>query len=298
MTPEIQIHLDGQLVPASEAKVSVYDHGFLYGDGVFEGIRIYNRRIFRLDAHMTRLYRSAKAIWLEPPYSVAEMKTAIEETVAANQIENGYIRAIISRGKGDLGLDPRKCPKPTVVIIADGIKLYPPEVYEEGMECITVATRRSQPDALNPAIKSLNYLNNILAKIECIRAGVPECIMLNSRGLVAECSGDNIFVYIRDFNGRGELRTPPVSAGILEGITRDAVMQLAEKMGVRAVEKDLTLFDIYAAEEAFLTGTAAEVVPVTKLDMRSIGDGKPGPITSQLMKAYQEMTNAEGDPVF
>ena len=298
MNSEIQIHLDGQLVPASEAKVSVYDHGFLYGDGVFEGIRIYNRRIFRLDAHLTRLYRSAKAIWLEPPYSVAEMKKAIEETVAANQLENGYIRAIISRGKGDLGLDPRKCPKPTVVIIADAIKLYPPEVYEQGMECITVATRRSQPDVLNPAIKSLNYLNNILAKIECIRAGVPECIMLNSRGLVAECSGDNIFVYIRDFNGRGELRTPPVSAGILEGITRDAVMQLGEKMGLRVVEKDLALFDIYAAEEAFLTGTAAEVVPVTRLDMREIGDGKPGAITTQLIAAYKEMTNAEGEPVF
>ena len=298
MNSEIQIHLDGQLVPASEAKVSVYDHGFLYGDGVFEGIRIYNRRIFRLDAHLQRLYRSAKAIWLTPPYSMDEMKTAIEATVAANQIENGYIRAIISRGKGDLGLDPRKCPVPTVVIIADSIKLYPPEVYEQGMECITVATRRSQPDALNPAIKSLNYLNNILAKIECIRAGVPECIMLNSRGLVAECSGDNIFVYIKDFNGRGELRTPPVSAGILEGITRDAVMQLAEKMGVRAVEKDLSLFDIYAAEEAFLTGTAAEVVPVTKLDMREIGDGKPGPITGKLMTAYKEMTNSEGEPVF
>ena len=298
MNPEIQIHLDGQLVPASEAKVSVYDHGFLYGDGVFEGIRIYNRRIFRLDAHMTRLYRSAKAIWLEPPLSVAEMKSAIEATVAANKIENGYIRAIFSRGVGDLGLDPRKCPKPTTVIIADAIKLYPPEVYAEGMECITVATRRSQPDALNPAIKSLNYLNNILAKIECIRAGVPECIMLNSRGLVAECSGDNIFVYIKDFNGRGELRTPPVSAGILEGITRDVVMQLGEKMGIRVVEKDLALFDIYAAEEAFLTGTAAEVVPVTKLDMRTIGDGKPGPITAQLIAAYKELTNSEGEPVF
>ena len=298
MNSEIQIYLDGQLVPASQAKVSVYDHGFLYGDGVFEGIRIYNRRIFRLDAHLTRLYRSAKAIWLEPPYSVAEMKAAIEKTVAANQLENGYVRAIISRGPGDLGLDPRKCPRPTVVIIADAIKLYPPEVYEQGMECITVATRRSQPDVLNPAIKSLNYLNNILAKIECIRAGVPECIMLNSRGLVAECSGDNIFVYIRDFNGRDELRTPPVSAGILEGITRDAVMQLGEKMGLRVVEKDLALFDIYAAEEAFLTGTAAEIAPVTRLDMREIGDGKPGPITAQLMAAYKEMTNAEGDPVF
>ena len=298
MNSEIQIHLDGQLVPASQAKVSVYDHGFLYGDGVFEGIRIYNRRIFRLDAHLMRLYRSAKAIWLTPPLSMSEMKTAIEQTVAANQIENGYIRAIFSRGKGDLGLDPRKCPVPTVVIIADAIKLYPPEVYQEGMECITAATRRPQPDALNPAIKSLNYLSNIMAKIECIRAGVPECIMLNSRGLVAECSGDNIFVYTRDFNGNAELRTPPTSAGLLEGITRDAVMQLANQLGIKMVEKELSLFDIYGADEAFLTGTAAEIAPVTKLDMRAIGDGKPGPVTKKLMAAYKEMTDTEGDPVF
>jgi branched-chain amino acid aminotransferase len=298
MNPEIQIYLDGQLVPASEAKVSVYDHGFLYGDGVFEGLRVYNRRVFRLDAHLERLYRSAKAIWLEPPFSKAEMRAAIESTVAANKLENGYIRAIFSRGFGDLGLDPRKCPKPTTVIIADAIKLYPPEVYEEGMECITVATRRSRPDVLNPAIKSLNYLNNILAKIECIRAGVPECIMLNDQGLVSECSGDNIFIYIKDFNGRGELRTPPVSAGILEGITRDAVMQLAQKLGIPCVEKNMSLFDIYAAEEAFLTGTAAEVVAVTKLDMRTIGDGKPGEITKQLMAAYSELRNTEGNPAF
>lgn len=294
----MKIFLDGQLVPPAEAKVSVFDHGFLYGDGVFEGIRVYNRRIFRLDAHLVRLYRSAKAIWLEPPYSVAEMKKNIEDTVAANNLENGYIRAIFSRGFGDLGLDPRKCPKPTTVIIADVIKLYPAEVYEEGMDVITVATRRSQPDVLNPAIKSLNYLNNILAKIECIRAGVPECIMLNSQGLVSECSGDNIFAYIKDFNGRGELRTPPVSAGILEGITRDAVMQLGTQLGIPVVEKNLTLFDLYAAEEAFLTGTAAEVVPVTRLDMRVIGDGKPGPITQQLMAEYKALTNSEGDPVF
>ena len=298
MNSEIQIYLDGELVPASQAKISVYDHGFLYGDGVFEGIRIYNRRIFRLDAHLTRLYRSAKAIWLAPPLSFDEMKAAIQKTVAANQIENGYIRAIFSRGKGDLGLDPRKCPKPTTVIIADAIKLYPPEVYEAGMECITVATRRSQPDVLNPAIKSLNYLNNILAKIECIRAGVPECIMLNTNGLVAECSGDNVFVLIKDYRGRVELRTPPVTAGNLEGITRDAVMELAEKVGINVVEKDLALFDLYAAEEAFLTGTAAEIVPLTKLDMREIGDGRPGQTTQKLIAAYKELTNSEGEPVF
>ncbi len=298
MNPEIQIYLDGQLVPASQAKVSVYDHGFLYGDGVFEGLRVYNRRVFRLDAHLERLYRSAKAIWLEPPLSQLEMKSAIEKTVAANQLENGYIRAIFSRGFGDLGLDPRKCPKPTTVVIADAIKLYPAEVYEEGMECITVATRRSRPDVLNPAIKSLNYLNNILAKIECIRAGVPECIMLNDAGLVCECSGDNIFIVHQDLRGRTELRTPPVSAGILEGITRDAVMELAEKLQIPCVEKNMSLFDLYAAKEAFLTGTAAEVVAVTRLDMREIGDGKPGPITRQLMAAYSELRNSEGNPAF
>ncbi len=298
MNPEIQIYLDGKLVPASEAKVSVYDHGFLYGDGVFEGIRVYNRRVFRLDAHLERLYRSAKAIWLSPPFDKAEMKRAIESTVEANNLENGYIRAIFSRGFGDLGLDPRKCPNPTTVIIADSIKLYPPEVYEDGMECITVATRRSRPDSLNPAIKSLNYLNNILAKIECIRAGVPECIMLNDKGLVAECSGDNIFIVHEDLRGRIELRTPPVSSGILEGITRDAVIELAEKLEIRVCEKEMSLFDLYAAKEAFLTGTAAEVVPVTVLDMREIGDGKPGEITKKLMAAYVELRNTEGTAAF
>ena len=283
----MKIYLDGKLVPKEDAKISVFDHGFLYGDGVFEGIRIYNRRVFRHEAHLQRLYRSARAIMLEIPLSMEEMKAAVEETVAANQLENGYIRLIVSRGPGDLGLDPRKCPKPTVVIIADAIKLYPPEVYEEGMEVVTVATRRSRPDVLNPAIKSLNYLNNILAKIECIRAGVPECIMLNDQGLVAECSGDNIFIYIRDFNGRGQLRTPPVSAGILEGITRDAVMQIAEELGIPCVERDLALFDVYAADEAFLTGTAAEVVAVTTVDQRKIGSGEPGEITKRITARYR-----------
>jgi branched-chain amino acid aminotransferase len=294
----MKIYLDGQLVPKEEAKISVFDHGFLYGDGVFEGLRIYNRRVFRLDGHLQRLYRSARAIMLEIPLSMEEMKKAVEETVAANQLENGYIRLIVSRGPGDLGLDPRKCPKPTVVIIADAIKLYPPEVYEEGMEVITAATRRSRPDVLNPAIKSLNYLNNVLAKIECIRAGVPECIMLNDQGLVAECSGDNLFLYIKDFNGKGQLRTPPVSAGILEGITRDAVMQIAEELGIECVERDVSLFDVYASDEAFLTGTAAEVVPVTTVDARKIGNGEPGEITWRIIERYRELTRSEGDPIF
>ncbi|PQV63913.1 branched chain amino acid aminotransferase apoenzyme [Abditibacterium utsteinense] len=298
MNPEIQIYLDGNLVPASEAKVSVYDHGFLYGDGVFEGLRVYNRRIFRLDAHLERLYRSAKAIWLSPPFTQNEMGRAIEGTVAANKLENGYIRAIFSRGVGDLGLDPRKCSKPTTIIIADGIKLYPPEVYEEGMECITVSTRRNRPDTLSPQIKSLNYLNNILAKIESIRAGVPECIMLNEQGFVAECSADNIFIVHEDLRGRSELRTPPITAGALEGITRDAVMELAEAMGLKVAEKNLTLFDLYNAREAFLTGSGAEVVPMTRLDMREIGDGKPGAITKKLMAAYVELRNSEGQAAF
>jgi len=298
MNPELQIFLDGQLVPAREAKISVYDHGFLYGDGVFEGLRVYNRRIFRHDAHLERLYRSAKAIWLDPPLSKSEMKRATEETVAANRLENGYIRAVFSRGAGDLGLDPRKCSKPTTVIIADTISLYPAEMYENGMEVVTVSTRRNRPDVLSPQIKSLNYLNNIMAKIECIRAGVPECIMLNSNGLVSECSADNIFIVHEDLRGRSELRTPPISAGALEGITRDAVMELGEKIGLKVVEKDLTLFDLYNAREMFLTGTGAEVVPVTRVDQREIGDGKPGQTTKKLMSAYVELRNSEGDPVF
>lgn len=294
----MKIYLNGALVATEDAKISVFDHGFLYGDGVFEGIRVYNKRIFRLEAHLQRLYRSARAIMLQIPLSMEEMGRAIADTVRANNLEDGYIRAIVSRGPGDLGLDPRKCAHPTIVIIADVIALYPKEVYEQGMECVTVATRRSPPDVLNPAIKSLNYLNNILAKIECIRAGVPECIMLNQQGLVAECSGDNIFIYIRDFNGRAQLRTPPVSAGILEGITRDAVMQIAEEFNIPCVERDMALFDIYAADEAFLTGTAAEVVPMTKLDNREIGDGKPGATTWRIIQRYRELTRSEGEPLF
>ncbi len=292
------IHLTGHLVAAEDAKVSVFDHGFLYGDGVFEGIRVYNRRIFRHDAHLLRLYRSAKAIMLQPLPPVEEMKRAIEDTVRANEMGDGYIRAVISRGPGDLGIDPRKCPEPTIVVIATGIALYPEEVYEQGMECVTASTRRSRPDVLSPAIKSLNYLNNVLAKIECIRAGVPECVMLNDRGLVAECSADNIFILSRDFNGQTELRTPPITAGSLEGITRDTVMQLAGEIGVRCVERDIALFDIYSAEEAFLTGTGAEVVPMTMLDQRPIGDGKPGPVTRQLIARYRELTHTEGEPLF
>ncbi len=294
----MKIYLDGQLVSKEDAKISVFDHGFLYGDGVFEGLRVYNRRVFRLEAHVERLFRSAKAIMLTPSHSPAEIAKIIQDTVRANELENGYIRAIISRGPGDLGLDPRKCPTPTVVVIADVITLYPPEVYERGMECVTASTRRSRPDVLSPAIKSLNYLNHIMAKIECIRAGVPECIMLNDRGLVAECSADNVFALCRDYGGKTELRTPPITAGALEGITRDAVIRIAEEIGVNCVERDLALFDLYSADEVFLTGTAAEVVAMTTLDSRVIGEGKPGEVTRKIMAHYHELTQTEGDPVF
>jgi branched-chain amino acid aminotransferase len=294
----MKIFLDGRLVAKEDAKVSVFDHGFLYGDGVFEGLRVYNGRIFRLEAHLERLKRSAKAILLEWPLSVDELRQAIIDTVVANEIRDGYIRVIISRGAGDLGLDPRKCEKATVVVIADVIKLYPAEVYEQGMECITASTRRSRPDVLSPAIKSLNYLNHILAKIECIRAGVPECIMLNDRGLVAECSADNVFILSSDYSGNTELRTPPITSGSLEGVTRDAVIGLARELGIPCVERDIALFDIYSANEAFLTGTAAEVVPLTKLDERVIGDGKPGDVTRKIIEAYKALTRSEGDDIF
>jgi len=294
----MKIYLDGQLVAKEDAKISVFDHGFLYGDGVFEGLRVYNGRIFRLDAHLERLERSARAILLEWPIPLEEFKQAIIDTVRANEIRDGYIRAIISRGAGDLGLDPRKCPKATVVIIADKIALYPPEVYEQGMECVTASTRRSRQDVLSPAIKSLNYLNHILAKIECIRAGVPECVMLNDQGLVAECSADNIFIVAADYSGNIELRTPPISAGALDGITRDAILELARAMEIRCVECDIALFDIYSAREAFLTGTGAEVVPMTMLDSRKIGDGTPGELTRNLIAAYRELTRSEGDDLF
>ncbi len=294
----MKIFLNNKLVAKEDAVVSVFDHGFLYGDGVFEGLRVYNGRIFRLDEHLERLRRSSKAILLEWPLSNDELKAAIIETVCANDMPNGYIRVVISRGAGDLGLDPRKCPTPTVIVIADAIKLYPAEVYERGMECITASTRRSRPDVLSPAIKSLNYLNHILAKIECIRAGVPECIMLNDQGLVAECSADNVFILVRDYSGKTELRTPPITAGALEGITRDAVMRIAEESGIRCVERDVALFDIYSAQEAFLTGSAAEVVPLTMLDSRVIGNGEPGATTKQLMARYRELTHSEGVSLF
>ncbi len=290
---DLLIYLDGELVPEHEAKVSVFDHGLLYGDGVFEGIRAYNGRIFKLDEHLRRLYGSAKAIMLEIPLGFDEMRQAVVETVRANELRDAYIRLVITRGVGDLGLDPRKCPKPTVFIIAASIELYPEEVYEKGLPLITCATRRNAPEALDPAIKSLNYLNNILAKIETVRAGVPEGIMLSIDGYVAECTGDNLFV-VNDDN----VLTPPAAIGNLEGITRNVVMGLIRKLDMTAEEKSFRLRTVYCADEVFLTGTAAEIVPVVSVDDRRIGDGRPGTVTKRLRKEFADLTAREGFPIY
>ena len=286
------IYLDGEFVPEEEAKVSVFDHGFLYGDGVFEGIRAYHGRVFKLDEHLERLYRSAKAILLEIPLAPEEMKQAVVETCRRNHLRNGYIRLVVSRGAGDLGLDPNNCSSPTVVIIADKITLYPREVYDKGLELITVVTRRNFPAAINPAIKSLNYLNNILAKIEVRQAGCLEGLMLNHQGYVAEATGDNIFIF-----RRGQLVTPPSHTGILTGITRNTVIELSQQLGIPMAEELFHQYDVYTAEECFLTGTAAEIAPVVKFDGRSIGDGRPGPVTRRLMESFHQLTLRSGVPI-
>jgi branched-chain amino acid aminotransferase len=282
-----KIFISGKLYDKENAKISVYDHGLLYGDGVFEGIRSYGGKAFRLDDHLRRLWESAKAIWLEIPMTQEALAKAIDETLAANGVKDGYIRVIVTRGEGTLGLDPNRCSHPEVIIIADRITLYPKEYYENGLEIITVSVMRNHPAALSPRIKSLNYLNNILAKIEGIQAGCIEALMLNHKGEVAECTGDNFFI-VR----RGDLLTPPVDAGILEGITRDVVMELAGEAGLEVREAPLTKHDVYIAEECFLTGSAAEVVPVIKVDARTIGDGKPGPITRDLMARFHALTKS------
>ncbi len=281
----MKIFLSGKLVDPEQAVVSVFDHGLLYGDGVFEGIRIYGGKVFLLKEHIDRLYESAKAIRLTIPMSPAEMIKATRDTAAANQIGDGYIRLVVTRGAGSLGLDIRKTANPQVIIIADSITLYPPEIYENGMHLITASTIRNHPAALPARIKSLNYLNNILAKIEGTDAGTVEALMLNHKGEVAECTGDNIFIIKHRV-----LKTPSPDAGILEGITRNAVLRLAQKAGIETHETTLIRHDLYVADEMFLTGTAAEVVPVVSLDGRQIGDGKPGLITRQLLEAFHEFT--------
>jgi branched-chain amino acid aminotransferase len=281
----LKIYINGTLFDKEDAKVSVYDHGLLYGDGVFEGIRSYGGKVFRLEEHLDRLWESAKAIWLEIPLTKTEMAKAVEDTLAVNGIQDGYIRLVVTRGVGTLGLDPNKCSHPQVIIITDRISLYPDELYQNGLEIITVSTMRNHPAALSPRIKSLNYLNNILAKIEGIQAGCIEAMMLNNKGEVAECTGDNIFL-VR----KGRLLTPPIEAGILEGVTRDAVIALAKDAGIEVQEIPLTKHDVYIADECFLTGTAAEVVPVVKVDSRMIGDGKPGPMTRDMMARFKKLT--------
>jgi branched-chain amino acid aminotransferase len=287
--PSLRIFMNGALVAKEQAVVSVFDHGLLYGDGVFEGIRAYNGRVFRLKEHLDRLYRSARAIVLDIGMTPAEMQGAVLETLRANGLRDAYIRLVVTRGVGDLGLDPKKCPNPTVIIIADKIALYPAESYTQGLEVNTVSTRRNSSQALNPNIKSLNYLNNILAKIEAGLSGAREAIMLSLEGYVAECTGDNLF-YVK---GK-RLVTPPPSAGALEGITRGAVLDLAPSLGLVTEEKLFTPFELYTADEVFLTGTAAEVIPVVKIDARPIGDGKPGAQTRRLITAFHALTQSDG----
>jgi branched-chain amino acid aminotransferase len=280
----MKVYINGKLVDKSEARVSVFDHGLLYGDGVFEGLRIYRGKVFCLREHVARLYDSARHIHLEIPMPAEKMVEAVLHTVQVNAKQDGYIRLVVTRGAGSLGLDPRKTTDPQVVIIVDDISLYPPEVYENGLEIITAATIRNHHNAVNPRIKSLNYLNNILAKIEAIRAGCLEAIMLNAQGEVAECTGDNIFLV-----KRGAIRTPPISAGILEGVTRNAVIELARSAGIPVEEVTLTRHDVFAADECFLTGTAAEVIAVVKCDGRVIGTGRPGPVTGQLRERFHQL---------
>ena len=280
-----KVYINGKLYDKADAKISVFDHGLLYGDGVFEGIRVYEGKVFRLREHVERLYDSARGIKLEIPMSREQMAEAVTSTVQANAKRNGYIRALVTRGAGYLGLDPRKTTDPQVVIIVDDITLYPPELYENGMEIVTVSTIRNHPNALSPRIKSLNYLNNIMAKMEAIQSGCLEALMLNHEGQVAECTGDNIFIV-----KRGVLKTPPTDAGILEGVTRNTVLELARAANIPVQETALTRLDVHTADECFLTGTAAEVIPVVKCDGRTIGSGKPGPITKQLRERFHQIT--------
>jgi branched-chain amino acid aminotransferase len=288
-----KIYIDGAFYAQDEAKISVFDHGLLYGDGVFEGIRFYNGRVFKLPEHLDRLYESARAICLTVPLSSGEMTQAIIESVRQNQLRDGYIRLVVTRGVGDLGLNPKLCKKATVIIIAASITLYPAELYERGLDVVTCATRRVSASALSPAIKSLNYLNNIMAKIEAMQSSAGEGLMLNDAGNVAECTGDNIFTV-----KRGALFTPPISAGALRGITRAVVFDIAAEFGMKLSEADLTRYDLYTADECFLTGTAAEIIPVVRLDSRPIGSGRPGPVTARFISRFHELTQNSGTPIY
>ena len=289
----MKIYIDGRYFGERDAKISVFDHGLLYGDGIFEGIRAYNGRVFKLKEHIERLYCSAKSILLSIPLSPEEMIDAVVETCRRNKIRDGYIRLVVTRGPGTLGLNPNKCKKPSVIIIAGKIQLYPPELYQKGMAIVTVPTVRNLQNALNPAIKSLNYLNNILAKIEAANAGCEEAVMLNAEGFVAECTGDNLFIV-----KGGQLLTPPLSAGALYGITRSVVMEIAAESGLKVAEPNLSRHDLFNADECFLTGTGAELVPIVKIDGRTIGSGEPGPVTRRLVAQYRALTKVSGEPIY
>jgi branched-chain amino acid aminotransferase len=289
----MKIYVDGKFLDEKNAKISVFDHGLLYGDGVFEGIRAYNGRVFKLKEHIDRLFYSAKAILLTIPMSHEELMRAVVESCRRNGIRDGYIRLVVTRGVGGLGLNPNRCKSPSIIVIADKIQLYPVELYERGLDIITVPTVRNLHSAVNPAIKSLNYLNNILAKIEANNAGCEEAIMLNAEGYVAECTGDNIFI-VKGQN----LITPPLYAGALYGITRGVVMDLAREQGLVVAETNLTRYDVFNADECFLTGTGAELIPVVKVDGRQIGAGQPGPTTRALVQRYHELTKTSGEPIY
>ena len=287
------IYLNGEIVPEDQAKISVFDHGFLYGDGIFEGIRAYNGRVFMLDQHIKRLYQSAKTIMLDIPLNKKEMEAAILKTIRANELSDAYIRVVVSRGKGDLGLDPRKCPKPTVVIIASAIQLYPEELYETGLKLVTVPTRRNGPEMVNPRIKSLNYLNNIMARLEANQQGAPEAIILNTDGYVAECTGDNIFIIEEE-----TITTPPRYAGILKGTKREIVLEVAAEMGLEVKEELFTRHDLFNADECFLSGTAAEAIPVVEVDGRVIADGSVGEKTKAIIARFREIAQTSGTEIY
>jgi branched-chain amino acid aminotransferase len=289
----MKVYIDGQYFAERDAKISVFDHGLLYGDGIFEGIRAYNGRVFKLSEHIDRLFCSAQALLLKVPLSRAALSRAVVETCRVNRVRDGYVRLVVTRGPGTLGLNPNRCKKASVIIIAGKIQLYPKSYYEHGLDIITVPTVRNLHSALNPAIKSLNYLNNILAKIEANNAGCEEAVMLNAEGFVAECTGDNLFI----LKG-GTLITPPLYAGALYGITRATVMDLAREAGVRVEENNLTRYDLFNSDECFLTGTGAELVPVVKIDGRVIGSGRPGRVTRKLVAAYHALTQVSGEPIY
>ncbi len=289
----MKIYIDGKFYEKEDAKISVFDHGLLYGDGVFEGIRFYQGRVFRFEEHMDRLYDSAKAICLKVGLEKAELSEAVLETIRQNDLQDGYVRLVVTRGSGDLGLNPALCPRATIFIIASKITLYPPDNYENGLKVVTCATRRIPHGALSPMVKSLNYLNNVLAKIEAQQAGAGEGLMLNEQGYVAECTGDNIFTI-----KKGEIFTPPISSGALAGVTRAVIFEMAAEMGIRISEPEMTRYDIFTADECFLTGTAAEVIPVVRLDSREIGEGRPGPVTRRMIARFHELTASTGVMIY